>query len=514
MQCKTFYSLLVKKELDYHVYLPEEYENSSQAYPTIYAFYDSDSIVTVLNRLKNISKEKDISPFIMVFIDIGKLKNNNLINSSQMEEDIFIREFIQLIDKKYRTIDSCEGRAVEGYMEGGFFALKLAFKYYTLFRSVICYGEDDKRDLANKLCYLAKKHEDKIRGKLRIRIVKAKDNNGNQVSSSVHHCLDSLRIPHQFMLLKDIQANFNSLYNLVGTEGWHFHKDAFEFSGMEDMVKPEENTVLISNLEYKCLDNKPLLLDLYLPTDIKGELPVIIWIHGGGWMLHSKEYYVPVQMVSKGYAVASINYRLSYQAKFPAQLEDCKSAVRWLRANAVKYHLDVERFGVWGNSAGGHLAALVGTTGNRREFDKGNHLQYSSSVQAVCDYYGPIDFLKSNHPDAKLDHNSVDSAETKLLGEPAKINPDKAIFANPLNYITNKVPPFMIVHGDKDEIVHYSQSIMLYDALKNAGIEAVLHILKGAPHGFELGDMDITEVNEVVGDFFDKNLKTREIELQ
>jgi hypothetical protein len=135
-------------------------------------------------------------------------------------------------------------------------------------------------------------------------------------------------------------------------------------------------------------------LDLYLPEKADGPLPLIIWVHGGGWQNGSKDGCPPLRggYIERGYAVASINYRLSGHAVFPAQIEDCKAAIRWLRAHAKEYGLDAKRFGVWGSSAGGHLVALLGTSGDVKEFDVGANLDQSSRVQAVCDYYGPTDF--------------------------------------------------------------------------------------------------------------------------
>ena len=131
-------------------------------------------------------------------------------------------------------------------------------------------------------------------------------------------------------------------------------------------------------------------LDLYLPEKVKGRLPVVVWIHGGAWMEGSKDDCPAVPFAAEGCAVASINYRLSQHAIFPAQIQDCKAAIRWLRANADKYHLDPDHIGVWGASAGGHLVALLGTTAAVKEFEgRGGNLDQSSRVQCVLDWYGP-----------------------------------------------------------------------------------------------------------------------------
>src|SRR6187431_2278789 len=117
-------------------------------------------------------------------------------------------------------------------------------------------------------------------------------------------------------------------------------------------------------------------LDLYLPPE-SGSAPLIVWIHGGAFRMGSKEDRVPFEMLEQGYAIASLNYRLSQHAHFPAQIEDCKAAVRWLRAHADSYWLDQSRFASWGESAGGHLAAMLGTAGYARSFEVGQHLEHS-----------------------------------------------------------------------------------------------------------------------------------------
>ena len=247
-------------------------------------------------------------------------------------------------------------------------------------------------------------------------------------------------------------------------------------------------------------------LDLYLPKS-EEKLPLIIRIHGGAWLAGSKEQEGPGDFVRNGYAVASINYRLSQHAIFPAQIKDCKSAVRYLRANAQKYNLDPNRFAVWGPSAGGHLAALLGTTGDVNEFDVGENLTVSSRVQAVVDYFGPTDFLQMEAhrlPEGMV-HNIPDSPESKLIGGLIVDNPDKAAKANPITYITKDDPPFLIIHGDKDPLVPHHQSEILEAALKKAGVPVTFYTVKDGAHG---GFRD-PNVPKLTKEFFEKHLKTK-----
>jgi acetyl esterase/lipase len=261
-------------------------------------------------------------------------------------------------------------------------------------------------------------------------------------------------------------------------------------------------------------------LDVYVPKNAEGKLPLVVWVHGGGWSMGSKNNPPALVLHRHGYAVASINYRLSQHAPFPAQLEDCKAALRWLRANADRYHIDPKHVGVWGASAGGHLVALLGTTNGRKEFEgKEGHLDQSSSVQAVVDYFGPTDLLDLGKPSP--DRNPMLS---RLLGGPAEQIKEKAAVASPLTHVNKDCPPFLIVHGDKDLAVPYRQSEELAVALKKAGVDVTLRKLEGVGHGG--GEMAgyksalrfagsraeeflNEESQKRVRDFFDRTLKGR-----
>jgi acetyl esterase/lipase len=206
--------------------------------------------------------------------------------------------------------------------------------------------------------------------------------------------------------------------------------------------------------------------------------------------------------VDAGYAVASINYRLSQHARFPAQIQDCKAAIRWLRAHADEYGLDAQRIGVWGSSAGGHLVALLGTSGGIEDFDVGPNAQVSSRVQAVCDFFGPTDFARMSSFRTTMDHDAPDSPESRLIGGPVQENADKVRRANPITYVTKDDPSFLIVHGDKDPLVPHNQSELLYDALKSAAVDVTLYTVRGGGHG---GFRD-AKVQPLVTEFFRRHL--------
>lgn len=264
---------------------------------------------------------------------------------------------------------------------------------------------------------------------------------------------------------------------------------------------------VLRDLEYARVGAKSLRLDLYLPRrDAEARLPVVVWIHGGGWRAGDKAGTRAPEVLGEGYAVASINYRLSHEATFPAQIHDCKAAVRWLRAHADAYGLDPERIGAWGSSAGGHLVALLGTSGDVAELegDVGGNLDQSSRVQAVCDFFGPADLLAVLEPGAWPSHVSLISPVSLLLGGPVAERVGLARLASPVTHASPDDPPFLIVHGDKDLVVPLDQSQRLHRALTAAEGESALHVVVGAGHGFR----DPT-VDALVREFFDRHLRAR-----
>jgi acetyl esterase/lipase len=265
-----------------------------------------------------------------------------------------------------------------------------------------------------------------------------------------------------------------------------------------------EGTRIFRNLAYVPDGHERQKLDLYLPAQGEGEgpLPLIVWVHGGAWRAGNKENSHSIHILREGYAAASINYRLSQHAIFPAQIEDCKAAIRFLRANAEKYNIDPNRIGVWGASAGGHLVALLGTTGDVKQFDKGPNLHVSSRVQAVCDFFGPTDLTKMSEFESTMDHDAPDSPESLLIGGPVQENKEACQRANPITYVSKDDPPFLICHGDKDMLVPHNQSVLLNAALKKAGFNVKFHTVKGGGHGFRN-----PEVNRMVREFFGKHLK-------
>lgn len=258
-------------------------------------------------------------------------------------------------------------------------------------------------------------------------------------------------------------------------------------------------------------------LDLYLPTTGTGPFPLVIMVHGGGFMMGDKSDGMGLtgvdELLAAGYAVASLNYRLSGEAVYPAQIYDVKSAVRYLRANAEQYNLNPEKFGAWGASAGGNLVSLLGTTCGVAELegaDLGNADQ-SSCVQAVVDWFGPIDFLKMDEQfegsGCPQTHDAADSPESMLVGAPIQTVPDLVQTTNPMNYISAADAPFFIENGTADCNIPPVQNKNLAEALSaEIGADNVTYIsLEGAGHGgsqFETAD----NLAQVIA-FLDKYLK-------
>jgi acetyl esterase/lipase len=260
------------------------------------------------------------------------------------------------------------------------------------------------------------------------------------------------------------------------------------------------------DLVYEQVNGQTLQLDIYSPKSITHPLPVVLWIHGHHWARGSKDQRPPVNLMAQGYMVVSLDYRLSGEAPFPAAIEDCKAAVRWLRANAATYHIDPDHIGAWGHSAGGHLAALLGTSGGVAELEgAGDNATFSSRVQAVCDMSGPSDILQFYETVSKSTDGSSRRAKSSIeqfLGGSVEQNRAKAIAASPITYASKDDAAFLIIHGENDMSIPVSQSEVFADKLKAAGVDVTLEVAKGRGHG--VGGPNFA--SEIIS-FFDKHLK-------
>jgi acetyl esterase/lipase len=261
--------------------------------------------------------------------------------------------------------------------------------------------------------------------------------------------------------------------------------------------KPDvrDGVVRKRDLEYGRVGDTSLRLDLYLPEKAKVSVPLVLWVHGGGWVRGSKSFCPLLKLVPRGYAVASVGYRLATVAPHPAQIDDVRAAVRWLRANAKEHGLDPARVGAVGASAGGHLVALLGTA-DEPPCPPGSP---SCRVQAVVDLFGPSDLVDLV---GRLADHGIPTPVDTLLGGPLSKNRDRAVEASPVTHATDDDPPFLILHGDRDWLVPLRQSERLEKALSGAGVEARLHVVRGAGHGFSG-----PEIEAMVAEFLDRHLK-------
>jgi len=280
---------------------------------------------------------------------------------------------------------------------------------------------------------------------------------------------------------------------------------------------------------------QPLLLDLYLPAEAASQrVPVLVYLHGGGWFEGSKDACPAMPFVQQGYAVACVDYRLAEpngcpaEFTFPAQIQDVKTGVRWLRSHAGQYGLDTEHFGVFGNSSGGHLAALLGTSYGAPALAGTQLAGHSDAVQAVCDWYGPVD-VRSGPTVFEEDACTVGLETLNQLygGEETPYFYwtfawsvflggsltdadvlDVAAQASPLTYVDAQDPPFLVIHGDSDGMVPIAQSETLVASLQSAGVDVTFVPLPGAGHEFSAPGQEIApEFLNPTLTFFDQHLK-------
>ena len=271
-----------------------------------------------------------------------------------------------------------------------------------------------------------------------------------------------------------------------------------------EAVESQKGATVIRDLQYACPDGFPLHLDLCLPAENGGTFPVVVWICWGGWCECDKRW-APFSslLVANGFATAAIRYRTSHEALAPASIQDCKAAVRWLRANAAQYNLDPDRIGAWGSSAGGHLAALLGVSAGVPELEgDGGNAEYSSAVKAVCDFCGPTDLMRMAVPEIRAKFAQLAWATEKYLGGPILEHRDLARLVSPLTHVNRNAPAVLIFHGSDDVCVPVEESRSLYEALRNAGANVALQVLSGDGHTWD----HLTLTDENVISFFKREL--------
>ncbi len=244
----------------------------------------------------------------------------------------------------------------------------------------------------------------------------------------------------------------------------------------------QTDTVVIKNILYAGEGDKNLLLDIYKMSN-QNHVPLIVWIHGGAWHSGNKEN-PPLGLLGSGYALASIQFSLSTEKIFPAQVHEIKAAIRFLRAQAGKFGFHPGKLIIWGASSGAHLASLVATTNNSKELEGhiGNYISTSSSVQACIDYFGPANLLTILSQSTAHGLSVRLPALALLLGKPVEQVPELARLASPANHVDASDPPMFIVHGEQDIQVPINQSIELLSAYKRSNLKVQIEFIPGAGH--------------------------------
>ncbi|MGV3605508.1 MAG: alpha/beta hydrolase fold domain-containing protein [Planctomycetaceae bacterium] len=264
-----------------------------------------------------------------------------------------------------------------------------------------------------------------------------------------------------------------------------------------------DSVIWEEGIEYSNPEGAHLQLNMARPKTGDGPFPAVLCIHGGGFRAGKRDSYdgLCVTLAERGYVAVTITYRLAPQHKFPAAVHDSKAAVRWLRANAAKYHINPDRIGVTGGSAGGHLAQFLGVTANVPQFEgNGGNADQPSHVACVVNVYGPSDFTKSYG-------KSVDAHEVLPLwfGGNLETHRNLHIQGSPLYWVTPNAAPTLCIHGTEDKYVAHEQAVWIVDKMKAATVDAELLTLEGAGHGFKGADAE--KANAALLSYFDKQLK-------
>lgn len=267
-------------------------------------------------------------------------------------------------------------------------------------------------------------------------------------------------------------------------------EDERYFLGQNKTRESDQTKITKSSHLYANNANLRQRVDVYQPLsrESKEKLPLLIFIHGGGWRSGSKDSgvrHLSAYVSSGNYVGASIGYRLSDEAQWPAQIHDCKAAIRYLKANADRLRFDIEKIAVFGTSAGGHLSSMVAVSGNSLglEGEIGENLEQSSSVTCGISYFGPTNFLRMNDYPGRMDHDAVNSPESMLIGRPIQLAKKATQKANPGSYVDKDDPPILFIHGSDDPLVAYNQSVLLSNRLKLFGVSGEIITVKGGGHG-------------------------------
>lgn len=239
----------------------------------------------------------------------------------------------------------------------------------------------------------------------------------------------------------------------------------------------------LKDVVYATVDGKPLGLDIHMPAGVRNP-PLVVWVHGGAWSAGNKSNY-PAELVANGFAVASLDFRQTTEARFPANVHDIKAGIRFLRAKAAEYGYRADKIAIAGASSGGHLAALVGVTNGHAELEGtvGEHAKQSSSVQAIVSYFGASNLNSILAQSTPFGLSVRRPALERLLGASPENAKELATLASPVAHVDASDPPLLLLHGDQDPQMPINQSHELHGAYRKLGLDAELEVLHGAAHG-------------------------------
>jgi acetyl esterase/lipase len=271
------------------------------------------------------------------------------------------------------------------------------------------------------------------------------------------------------------------------------------------------------DVKYITRDGLDLTLQILKPKNAKGKLPCIVYVQGSAWFKQDVYGNLPqlAEFAKRGYIIAIVEYRPSTVAKFPAQLQDAKTAIRFIRKNAETYGVDTDNIFIWGDSSGGHTALMVGLTQNNTELDTEDYKDFSIKVNGIVDFYGPTDISQMNYSPSTMDHIQAKTPEGMLIGGKNVLeNLEEAAKTNPINYLNDakKTTPILILHGSKDRLVPFKQSVLLADALKKNNFVYEFYQLKGADHGSS--EFWTKEIFDIVENFLKVNFLKKQIEIK
>lgn len=282
----------------------------------------------------------------------------------------------------------------------------------------------------------------------------------------------------------------------VKTLATYFHAGALML--VAHVSTAAEVSPTVRAVEYARVGGQPLLLDLYLPKGVT-KPPLLMWVHGGAWRAGSRKNMPLGALVERGFAIASVDYRLSTVARFPANIHDLKAAVRWLRAQAEEYHYDAAKIGIAGASAGGHLVNLLGVVNGHPDLEGtvGGHLDRSSDVQAIVSFYGAANLTTILSQSTPHGLGVRVPALELLLGDRPENVPDLARLASPVFHVDKHDPPLLMIHGDQDPQMPVNQSIELLGRYRELGRDGELRFIHGGAHGgpafYDEERMDLVE---------------------